>query len=270
GDEETAREAGTLIKTDEERYYPGVEALLYGMKKDEEKVGAVTIGENTIFEHLRGKEFQASVKVLNIQAQTVPALDDALAETMGYEGGADAMRAALRMKLEQSREEAARNDARVLLLQSIVNDNDFEIPDAMVDEQLQALVEELKVRRAYSGQNPDQIRFSDAEMSDLRRRATFAAKASVLLESIARKEEINVGDDVIDARIAEIAGMRGQTPEAIRGYLLKENAMDTLRARLSEEKTLEWLLEHAALQHEEVGAEPATEAEEVSAASEEE
>ena len=260
GDEELAREAGTMVNTASERYYPGVEELLLGMSRDEEKSGTVTIGEGSIFEHLRGKSLEATAKVLSIQANRVPALSDEIAESMGYEGGADAMRAAIQMKLQQSRDEAARNQARVDLLQKLVDANSFDVPDGMVSEQLNALVEELRVRRAYGGQDPRSIRFSDKEMEDLRQRATFAAKASCILDAVARQESIEATDDDVNARIEEIAGMRGQTAEAIRGYLAREGAFDVLRDRILEEKTLEWLLERADLKHEEISEDGGAEA----------
>ena len=126
----------------------------------------------------------------------------------------------------------------------------------MVEEQLQALIEELRVRRAYDGTDPRSIKFSDSEIDDLRKRATFAAKASCILAAVSRQEKIDVGDADLDAKIAEIASMRGQAVEAIRGYLEREGAFDVLRDRILEEKTLEWLLENADLK--EVAAEAET------------
>jgi trigger factor len=257
GDEELAREAGTMINTSNERFYPGIESFLIGMSKDDEKSGEVTIADSTIFDHLKGKTLQATAKVLSIQAMATPELTDELAAELSFEGGAMGMRVAVQMKLQSDREAAARNQSRVDLLQVLVDKNEFDVPDGMVEEQLQALVEELRVRRAYGGQDPRSIRFSDAEMEDLRRRARFAAKASCILAAVSRQEDIIVSDVDIDARIEEIAGMRGQTTSAIRGYLEREGATGVLRERLLEEKTLEWLLENAELIHEELSVEAA-------------
>ena len=157
------------------------------------------------------------------------------------------MKAAVAMKLQSARDEGARNEARVALLQKLVETNDFEVPGGMVDEQLNALVEELKVRRAYGGTDPRSIKFSDDELADLRKRATFAAKASCVLAAVSRQENITAGDADLNNKIAEIAGMRGQTVEAIRGYLEREGAFDVLRERILEEKTLEWLYDNADL-----------------------
>jgi len=132
-------------------------------------------------------------------------------------------------------------------LGQLVESNDFEVPSGMIDDQLKSLLEEMKMRRAYGGQDPSTIQFSDAEIADLRGRALFAAKSSCILASVANKENIVVEDADIDAKIHEIASMRGQAVEAIRGYLEREQAYDVLSERIIEEKTLGWLLEHAEL-----------------------
>ena len=248
GDEEVVSEAGTLINTRGERYYPGVEALLLGLGKDEGASGDVTIADSTLLEQLKGRSLQATVKVLGIQANTIPELTDELATELKYEGGIEGMRGALRFRLEQSREEEARNQAQVKLLEALVAGNEFDVPEALVEEQLNALVEELKVRRAYQGQDPRSIRFSEAEIADLRRRAVFAAKASCILASVAAANELEVNDADIDAKINEIAEMRGQAAEAIRGYLEAEGATGILRDRIMEEKTIGWLLENVELE----------------------
>lgn len=244
---ELANEAGTMVSTGGEKYYPGVEALLVGLSKGEGATAEVTIRSSSVFNHLRGVTATATVKVLEIQAQVIPALSDEIALELGFEGGVDGMRTAIRMQLQDQADEAGRMQARVALLQKLVDNHDFDVPNTMVDEQLQALVEELRVRRAWGGTDPRSIRFSDAEMADLRVRARFAAKGSVILATVAKAESLDVSDDDISAKINEIADSRGQAPEAIRGYLERENALPVLRDRILEEKTLEWLLENASL-----------------------
>ncbi|MCK6506215.1 trigger factor [Myxococcota bacterium] len=247
GETVLADEAGTMVLTQGERFYPGLESLLIGLSKGGTASGQVSIGAASQFEHLKGKQVQAEVTVLGMQAVAVPELSDELAAELGYEGGAEGMRAALRMRLQEQVDEAARNQARVALLQQLVERNPFDVPGGMIDEQFQALVEELRVRRAYSGQDPRSVRFSDAEVADLRSRALFAARASVILAQVAKNEKIEVADGEVDARVAEIAKSRGQQVEAIRAYLQREQAFGVLRTRILEEKTLEWLLEASEL-----------------------
>jgi hypothetical protein len=78
-------------------------------------------------------------------------------------------------------------------------------------------------------------------------RAEFAAKGSLILDFVAKKETIQVTDADLEARYQELADQRGQTIEAIKGYFVQDEAVEELRARLLEEKTLDWLLEQSKL-----------------------
>lgn len=242
-----ADEPGTMLHTRGERYYPGVDALVLGLSKGGEATASVTIGDASEMANLRGKTGEATVKVLAIHSHAVPELTDEVASELGYEGGVEGMKATIRMRLQESAEDSARNQARVDLLQKLVAANPTDVPRGLVDEQYQLLVEEMRVRRAYEGQDPRRIRFSEAELADLRERAAFAAKASCLLSGIARQEGVKVEASDLDAKIQEIADMRGQAVEAIRGYLEREGAMGMLEMRILEERVLDWLMENAEL-----------------------
>jgi trigger factor len=244
-DGEVQEVPGTMISTVGERFYPGLETLLLGASKGATVEGSVSIGAGALSNYA-GKTVQVKAEINSLQSRQAPTLDDELAKEMGAES-AEAYVASLRDSLQEERDTAARNNARIELLQKLIAKNVFDVPGALVDEQLENLTEEMKVRRAYSGQDPRSIRFSEAEMRDLRSRATFAAKAGLVLAAIARQESIVVTDEDVDAKIAEIAASRGQTAHAIRGYLEREGGVSILRDRLLEEKSLEWLFENAEL-----------------------
>ena len=133
------------------------------------------------------------------------------------------------------------------ILQRITASNPVEVPEAMIANHFQLLQEELKIQNSYRGRNAQTLRLSDAQKADLQRRAAFAAHASILLEAIAGQEGIEVSDADIEAKYQEIADMRGQRVEAIRGYFQKENAVGELKKRLMEERTIDWLLEASEL-----------------------
>ena len=247
GEEEVIEEPGTLVNTAAERFYPGIEALLVGLKKGESKTGEVTIADSSVLDQLKGNTYTATVGVEAIQAYLTPELTDEVATELGYEGGVDGMKAAIHMEIDQRIDEQSRQAAQVKLLQALVNGHEFDVPSAMIDEQFEALVEEHKIRRAYAGEDMRTITIDEATNNDLRSRARFAAKASVLLLQVGRTEELEVTAADLEAKIADIAQQRGQTPQAIRGYLEKEAAMPVLRTRVQEEKVLDWLMENANL-----------------------
>ncbi|MSP55645.1 MAG: trigger factor [Myxococcales bacterium] len=241
-------ESGTMVNTAGDRYYPGVDALVVGLKKGESVTGSVAFGPNAPAQELRGQSHEARITVHGIQISKVPELSDEVATELGYEGGVEAMRAAIRMQEESTANEVARNQARVNLLQVLLGRHAIDVPPAMVDSHLQLLLEELRIQAAYRGRDPRNLRYNESQMADLRERAAFAARSSMLLDAVARAEGIVITDDDLDAKYQEIADMRGQRKEAIKGYFAKDNAVEELRKRLSEERTLDWLLERAELQ----------------------
>lgn len=241
---ELVNEPGTMIHTVAERYYPGVEGLLIGMKAGEEKSEEVTIGQHTENEDIAGETVLAKVKVITIQAHVVPELDDEVAKALEFDSAKD-MKAKIKAQLAEFAENTGKNQARVNVLEQLVELNTFDVPQGMIEEQLNALVEELRMRQAYMGRDPSQLKFSDAEMADLRTRAEFAARAGVVLDGVARQEKIEVSDEDLEAKIQEMADQRGQPVEAIKGYIEQEGASSVLTARIQEEKTLDWLLDNA-------------------------
>jgi hypothetical protein len=106
------------------------------------------------------------------------------------------------------------------------------------------------------GADPKSLNFNRELTADLRRRAGFAAKGAVLLESVSRLEKIEATDADVEAKLEELARGRGQTIEAVRGYFAKDDGIAELKDRILEEKTLDWLLSHAEVTH----ASPAAEA----------
>ena len=248
-DGEEVVEAGTMVNTTAERYWPGIEGLLLGLKKGQSKQGTVTIHESSAVASNRNRELNATVTVLGVQAQKVPDLSDEVATQAGFEGGAEAMRAAVRMELETAANDNARNQARIHLLQELVRTHEVSVPAALTEKNLKLLIEELGVQAAYRGRDPRSIRYSEAQLADLRVRAEFAAKAGLILESVARKEGIAITTEDLDRKYQEIADMRGQRVEAIRGYIQKDGAVGDLKKHLLEERTLDWVLERCELEY---------------------
>lgn len=245
GDDVVAQEVGTMIRTDGEPYYPGVDELILGLNIGESKTGTVTFKDDARIETVAGKELEVTVKVVSIQATEIPELTEEIATELGFEGGVEGMKTALRMQVQQSRESLARNQARANLLQVLITANPFQVPETMIDSHLNMLVEELKLQQAYRGRDPRRIQFSQEQLADLRIRAEFAAKGGLILDYVSKTEKLDVTDVDLEAKYQELADQRGQTVEAIRGYFVKDNAVEELRARLLEEKTLDWLLERA-------------------------
>jgi hypothetical protein len=91
------------------------------------------------------------------------------------------------------------------------------------------------------------MQIPESQMADLRNRAAFASKAGLILDYVNKTEGISVSDSDIEEKYQQLADQRGQTVEAVKGYFEKDGAVEELRDRILEEKTLEWLLERSNL-----------------------
>ncbi len=248
GEEELVREAGTSIKVGDERYYPGADSLLLGLHRGEDASGKVTIGEDTQLEDLAGRELDATVKAVSIQASRAPELSDEVAAELGFEGGVGGMRAAISEQIREPMEQQARQMARQALLSKLVEGHEVQAPKAMVGQQLEMLVMERRVMHQYSGGKPGTLDLGAEVMEQLTERAAYAVKAGLLLEAVGEAEGVELQEQDLEDAYQRIADERGQRVEAIKGYLQQEEgAVDTLRSRLLEEKVLDWLFEQATL-----------------------
>ena len=247
GDEEVATEFGTMIRTESDPYYPGVESLVIGLEVEGENSGEITFPEDARMDTVSGRTLKVDVKLVALQSYVVPDLSDELAEELGYDNSED-MKTKLREDVVRRRTEGARNQARANVLEAIIAANDFDVPDGMIEQSLEMLKQELRNQQAYmTGQDPRTIGFSDAQIADLRNRAVFAAKASLILEWVTERESIEATDDDMDERFKQIADERGQTIEAVKGWFAKEDAVRDLKERIVEEKVLDWLLDQSKL-----------------------
>jgi len=247
GDEVVQEHPGTMVHMAAEPYFSGIEALIDGVKKDETFSGEVTFAESAQIEEIAGKTLTAEGKILAIQEMSIPDLTDDIAKELGYEDGAAGMRSKIREHLTNHNETTAKNQARANLLEKLIEANPFDAPKGLIAQQFQALLQELQMQAAYRGQDPKTLQYSQEQIQELEGRANFAAKSALLIEAVSKAEGLEASDSDVEAKIQELADARGEQVEAVRGYFNKEGAIDDLKARLVEEKTLDWLVDQAKL-----------------------
>lgn len=246
GDEVVHSAPGTMIRTAHDPYYAGLEDFVVGLSAGDTKDGEVSFTDACSTEELKGRTLAVSVKVHSVQADQAPELTDELAEELGFEGGIDGMREALRARALAPREEMARNQARANVLEALIAENPFEVPEGLIDDSLQMLIDQLRQQQRQMGRDPRSLSFTDAQMADLRLRAAFAAKAGLILEKVSKDEDLAITDEELEARYQSVADGSGMTVEAVRGFYTSSPAqISQLKDLMLEEKTIDWLLERA-------------------------
>ena len=134
------------------------------------------------------------------------------------------------------------------LVAELVKRNDFEVPEALVERQIDIRLERGLRALAAQGMRPEDLKKMDLNRLRVgqREQAVQEVKASLLLEKIAEEEKIEVSDAEIDREIEALARQSKQTPEAIRARLTRDGALDRIRSRIRSEKTLDFLYQQSA------------------------
>jgi trigger factor len=226
------------------RMIAGFEDQLVGMKIGEHKEFRLTFPANDGPEEVRGKDVDWQVDMKELKRKVLPELDDEFAKDMGdYESLAQ-----LREKVKENlgvREKArSKRQIREKVLQKLVADNEVDVPGAMIERQLDFMMREV-MRLIEGGKNPA-LREAIAKMRDENRvRARDQVAAMLLVESIAKAEDVSATEAELDGRLADIARQNRMTAKAVRQQLEREGRLDAIRYDIKQDKALDLVCDAA-------------------------
>jgi trigger factor len=221
---------------------------LRGASAGEERTFDVVYPEDASDKRLAGKTFTYTVKVHAIKQKSLPELNDQFASELGEFKNFDEVRQRIREGMQDERERAAEREAKDKLVAELVKRNDFEAPEALIERQVDIRLERGLRALAAQGMRQDDMKKMDFNRlrAGQRDQAAQEVKASLLLEKVADEEKIEVSDEEIDREIEALATQSKQSAEAIRARLTRDGALDRIRTRLRNEKTLEFLYHQSA------------------------
>ena len=221
---------------------------LRGASAGDERDFEVTYAQDAQEQRLAGKTFTYTVKVQSIKQKSLPELDDQFATQLGEFKTLDEVRQRIRESMEAERKHTAEHEAKDKLVAELVKRSEFEVPEALVDRQIDVRLERGLRALAAQGMKAEDIKKMDLNRLRVGQRdqALQEVKASLLLDKIAEEEKIEVSDEEIDREIEALATQSKQTPEAIRARLTRDGALDRIRNRIRSEKTLDFLYRQSA------------------------
>ena len=232
-------------------FIPGFEDQLVGKKVGEEVEVNVTFPEAYHAENLAGKPVVFNVKVNDVKVKEVPALDDEFAkDTTEFETLAE-LRADVKAKLEEQAKNAADAEMRNALVEKVSANTEVEVPEAMVQHQIDNMLMELNYQLQYQGLNLEQLlqmtgRGLDELREERRADAERLVKSSLVLEAIAEKENVEANDADVDDELEKMAAMYNMEVEKIKSSL-RETDIEDIKGQIKIRKTLDLLVENATI-----------------------
>lgn len=225
-------------------FIPGFEDQLIGCKAGDEKDVVVTFPEEYHAKELAGKEAVFKCKVHKVEETILPEIDDEFAKDVSDTCETlDDLKKEISERLKKERQEAADHAFEEKVLDAVIENMKADIPQAMIESQIDSIVQDFSYRLQMQGMQLDQyLKMSGTEMGAFRamfrEQAEHQVKSRLVLEKVAELENIAVSDTELEeeyAKMAEQYGMEVEkvksivSAEALTGDLKISNALEFLK-----------------------------------------
>lgn len=186
------------------------------------------------------------VKVSDVREKKLPEMDGAFVKQFGDVSGVDELKGKVRERLVAEGEENSRRHAEEALRKALAERNPFDVPATLVKRQTITMMQDTFRLLASQGVDLKKMNMDVDKMSErFTPNAERMVRVSLLIDAIARKENIEASYSEIDAEMKAMAEVQGMEYEKVREMYSSEERMDALRDRLLERKVLGFLMENA-------------------------
>ncbi|MCB9094472.1 MAG: trigger factor [Halobacteriovoraceae bacterium] len=233
-----------LLEIGSQQFIPGFEEGMVGMKTGEKKTIEVTFPEDYHAEDLKGAPVKFHVELLEIKEKVLPELTDELVKEYNFESVADFEKKTLsRLKTEKKRK--ADENLHQAILEKLVEENSFDIPNALVLQQMKAIQEDTARSLKQSGFNDDMMKeYFSKWQDDVRKKAEFQVRSGLILNKISETLKAESSESDLEARYKDMADMSGMSVEEVKKiYGENENLKKNLLYAIKEEKTFDHMKE---------------------------
>lgn len=240
---------GQTLKIGSHTFIPGFEEQMVGMNIGEEKDLNVTFPTEYHAPDLAGKEAVFHVKVNSITETQLPALDDDFAKDISEFDTLDAYKADVRAKLEAQAAERDNNAFTNAVIEKVMANATVEIPDAMVERQIDSMVRNFEARLAQQGLKlADFMKYTGQDEKSFRNQyrdqAEKSVRANLVLEAVENDEKFEAAEEEIDAEIEKFAKQIGQNVEDLKKNLT-EGDREYFKADVIRDKAVKFLCDNA-------------------------
>jgi trigger factor len=199
---------------------------------------------------MAGEEISFTVLVKEVKAKKLPPLDDELAKTIGEFESLNALKEDLRERLVGVKRELVGDQIRGLVLEELVNTAQLDPPDKLVSDEFQHRLEHLNEELNRAGLTiadyASRAQSTELEIrSDLRSQAERSVKAELLLEEIARRQELEVNEEDVGREIALAAAQTQRDPKDVAQELADSVRLRAVAADIMRRKALDYVVANA-------------------------
>ncbi len=216
------------LKIGSNTFIPGFEEQLIGKNVDEEFDIDVAFPDDYGSEELKGKAVVFHIKLNEIKVRELPELDDEFAKDVSEFDTLDEYKVSLREKLADNAQKRADGTFEDNVVQAVSANATVEIPDAMIDREVEQMIQEQSQQMRYQGIELEQYlgyigQTMDAFREQLRDAASRRILMSLVIEAVAKAENIEASDEEVEAEIERLAGMYQMKAEDLKSRMLGDD-----------------------------------------------
>ncbi len=205
-------------------FIPGFEEQLVGAEAEKEVEVKVTFPEDYHAEELKGKEAVFKCTVHEIKAKELPEIDDEFASEVSEFNTLDELKADVKAKIKEQKVNDGKRAQEDAAVDAIIESAKMDLPEAMVDTQARQMLDEFAQRMQQQGLTLDQyMQFTgmtaDKMMDELRPQAEKRIKTRLVLEAIAKAENIEITDEKLDEEIAKMAEAYQMEADKLKSFM---------------------------------------------------
>ena len=239
---ETKTDSGHF-KLGEDTPLPELHDALRGKKAGDTASFDKEYGEDANQEAWRGKTIHHDVTLREIRVQEKPEIGDEFAKSVGGWDSVEQMREAIAADIRRHREMEALRLKRSQIGEKLIAAHEFDVPEALVEEELGKSLNNYARYLAAQGVDLEKAELDWRKIGEeFRPEAVKRVKRSLILEAIARKEEITISDVEVDAEIRRAAKEQGREFADVKHHLKDDGGYEALRASMAQERALELVL----------------------------
>ncbi len=225
---------------------PGFDEHLTGVRPGDVRDFEVSYPADYEPAELAGKTIGYHAEIKGVRRKQLPDLNDEFAKAVSDLESLEALRERVRHDLQHEAEHEADHKVRHDLLQNLAARMKAPVPQVLVDREIDRRLEEFVRRLMDQGVDPMKAGINWEEFRQGQQEPSAeTVKSTLVLDEIARREQLDADDDDVEREITQFAERSGRTPAAVRARLDKEGGLSRIKQGIRREKTMAWLLEKA-------------------------
>lgn len=234
------------------QFIPGFEEQLVGANTGDEVTVSVTFPEEYHAPDLAGKDAKFNVKINEVKEKQLPDLDDDFAKDISEFDTLDQLKADIKEKLTKSAESRAKRETENAVLEKLCTLMEVDIPDAMIESQIDNLIKNFEMRISQQGITIDKyLEYSNMDLKALREQFKLQAedqvKVTLALEAVASKENFEVTDEDLENEYKKIASQYGMDVDKIK-EIIRPQDIDGMKKDIMLSKAVDFVVSSALIE----------------------